>query len=45
MNLLTKQKWTHRLQDELMVAGDGLEEDGAKGQLESLGWTCMRCCI
>ena len=42
MNLLTKQKETHRLRDELMIP-EG--EEGWGKEIESLGWTCIPCYI
>ena len=42
MNLLTKQKQTHRLQ-ECSYGCQG--KDVGKGELGSLGWTCTRCYI
>ena len=41
MNLLTKQKQSHRLRERAY----GLPAEGQSEEIGSSGWTCIHCCI
>ena len=45
MNLLTKQKETHRLREQTYGCRQQGGKNGGKGQLGSLGLTCTHCYI